>query len=512
MSNKSFIVQYIIKARDKFSASANKFSRSIKKIGKQLDATRKKFKKFTDATKKAGQKMTAVAAVVSFAILRFGGRFQDSMADLSAITGATGKDLDKLQSNIFRLAKASATSSAEVAEAFKLVASAKPELLKNLDALTATTEQVLLLKNAAGIELASAANIAAQGLNIFGAGADQASRFVNVLAAGAKLGGSEIAETGAAMLLAGPAARAAGLNFEQLNAAIQVTALGGIKAERAGTALNAIFGRLQREGKKLTGVELDFQKLGLEGTFRVVKRALDAQTSSTARARFASKIFGEEHSKVGFAILNNIKLLGQLEKNVTGTNIAQEQAAIRLATFNAKARKTGAIIKEVLIKVFLKLAPVLIKIIEGIGDFVTWLTKLSPATKTIILGFSAFLAVMGPVLLGLSVLSATLPFLIAGFGLLKIAVMAAFGPIGLAIAGVVAGVTLIVANWEKITKFFGFGKTKIEASEKRISEINARSRVDVGVRVGLDKGLKQTSEPIVVGLGARRADIGMATP
>ena len=368
MSNK---VSYLFIAQDKFSRIADKVERKTRKVrggfGKLSLAAKKSavsFKKSAATFVKGfGAMFTAAAAFFGIrGFLTVGARFQDSMADLSAITGAAGEDLQNLQNTIFSLAKASSTSADEVAEAFKLVASAKPELLENLDALASTTEQVLLLKNAAGIELADAANIAAQGLNIFGVGADQAARFVNVLAAGAKLGSSEIRDTGAAMLLAGPIARAAGLSFEQLNSAIQATAKGGIKGAQAGTALSAIFGRMQRAG-------IDFQKLGLQGSFELIKKKMDSLTGATDRALFAADIFGEEHSKVGFSLLNNVRLLGQYEKSLAGTNIAQEQANIRLATFSAKARRMGVIFKESVIKAFIKLAPVLTKLTEDVAVF-----------------------------------------------------------------------------------------------------------------------------------------------
>ena len=368
---RSFNVLYRFLAKDSFSGISKKIKSGNKKLSgsfKKLDKDVKKSGRTFKGTSKSfisGFKGMAAAALGFFGIKEFftvGAQFQDALADLSAITGATGDDLDKLKTKILSMAKASVTSQADVAEAIKLVASAKPELLDNIDALTATTDAVLLLKNAAGIELADAANITAQGLNIFGAEAARASEFVNVLAAGAKLGSSEIADTGAALLIAGPGARAAGLSFVQLNAAIQTVAKGGIKGTQAGTALNAIFGRMRRLG-------IDFKKVGLEGAFDRIRTALDATTSSTARAQLEAKIFGEEHAKVGLAILNNTSLLTQYEGSLKGTNIAQEQADIRLATFNTKMRKLGIIIKDVVIKTFLRLEPVISKQVTAFTGF-----------------------------------------------------------------------------------------------------------------------------------------------
>lgn len=289
------------------------------------------------------------------------------MAELSAITGAVGKDFDKLNAQSLALAKSSVTAQSEVARGIKLVASAKPELLDNLPLLVKTTEQILLLKNASGLELAEAATVGAQSLNIFGKGAEFAGKFVNILAAGSKFGSSEIQDTGQAVLLSGGAARNAGLGFLELNAAIQVAALGGFKGSQAGTALNAILGRLQRKG-------IDFKKLGLEKSFTLVKDALDGQTDSTKRALLASEIFGEEHAKVGFALINNVSQFGNFERKLKGTNVAQEQAAIRLNTFNTRIKQLGISIKDKLIAAFTRLEPTFSGLITKATEFIDAIT------------------------------------------------------------------------------------------------------------------------------------------
>ncbi len=352
------------KITDKINRSNTKLKNGFTKLGSTVKNTGKQFsasmKNMTSGLK--GLVVAALAFVGVRRVLEKGSTFQDSLADLSAITGAAGKDLDKLSKSAFNMSKTFATGGNEILSGFKLVASAKPELLENLEALRATTKQVLILKNAAGIELADAANITAQALNIFGKGADSAGKFVNILAAGAKLGSSEVTDTGEAMLIAGPAARAAGLDFGSLNAAIQAVAKGGIKGSRAGTAINAILGRMRREGT-------DFKKVGLEKAFKDIGDRLSSIKDPTKRAKAEAKAFGEEHSKVGLALITNFRLLGKYEKSLRGTNIAQEQANIRLSTFSAKSRKFGAVIDSVLIKVFLKLEPLLARMVDNMANF-----------------------------------------------------------------------------------------------------------------------------------------------
>jgi len=60
--------------------------------------------------------------------------FEQGVEDLSAITGAAGKDLNFLKSSAIDLGKTVAGGAIAVVEAYKLIASAKPELLENVQA------------------------------------------------------------------------------------------------------------------------------------------------------------------------------------------------------------------------------------------------------------------------------------------------------------------------------------------------------------------------------------------
>jgi len=370
----AFNVTYNIIAQDKFSKvgrkvdvankkMASRFAKTSRKMGRDSDRLNKKFKNMSAAaggfaSSLKGLASVAIAGMAIKKVVEVGATFQDSMADLEAITGASGKQLKFLQTEALRLSKVSIKSASEIATAFKLVASAKPELLEDTKALAKVTEQVLLLSNASGLELEASANVAAQSLNIFGKNANFAAKYVNILAAGSKFGASEIRDTGEAILLAGPAARAAGLSFNQLNAAIQTVALGGIKGSQAGTALNAMLGRLQRAG-------IDFNKLGLEGSFMKIKTALENMDTPQKKAQLAAKIFGEEHAKVGFSILNNINMLTHFEKKLKGTTVAQDQANIRLNTFNKKSSRLGSVIGAKAIESFNKIEPAASKTVDA---------------------------------------------------------------------------------------------------------------------------------------------------
>ena len=484
MANKSFVIQYVIKARDSFSAAAKTSAASSKKIAASIDVARKSMRKMQRQAKKTSSStissLKGMAAAYlglqgAMSFLSIGGGFQDAVANLSAITGSTGADLDKLNKKILEMAIASSTAQVEVANAITLVASSKPDLLSNIDALTKTTEQVLLLKNA-GVDLNTAATAVAEGLNIFGEGAEFAARNVNILAAGSKLGSSLIGETADAVMIAGPGAKAAGLSFLQLNAAIQTVAKGGIKGSQAGTALGAIFGRLRRQG-------IDFQKIGLQASFELVKKKLDGVTDSTARALMEAKIFGEEHAKVGLGLLNNSSFLGMYEKSLDGTNVAQEQANVRLATFNAKMRLVSILIKDSLIKTFLKLEPQLKKLAEEFANFISGISAEDIDT---------FAEAIGVLVSAMKLLAF---FAKEALGLLK--------GVGLLTKAIFTG------DFSNLQNAFRIGSPDLPSMSSGPSELSKQSMsVDVGVNVGMSKGLEETDRTVTYGGRSGRVPIG----
>ena len=519
--SRSFDVLYRFLAKDSFTNISKKIrgenkhlNASFKGLDKQVNKFRKSSSKMGDGVMQDVKRMAL--AYLSFqsikAAIAIGAEFQASMADLSAITGATGKDLDTLQGKILSMAKASVSSQADVATAIKLVASAKPELLSNLDALAATTEQVLLLKNAAGIELADAANITAQSLNIFGKGAKDAAEFVNILAAGAKLGASEIADTGEAVLIAGPGARAAGLSFAQLNAAIQTVAQGGIKGTQAGTALNAIFGRMRRLG-------IDFQKIGLEKSFDLVRKALDGTKNSTARAQLEAKIFGEEHAKVGLAILANSTLLGQYETSLVGTTVAQDQADIRLGTLASKWAGLGILLKDVLIRVFLQMEPILSKLVLGLTGF---MDSIDPA-KVSAFAESFGLLLSGIITVGSAISTVLMPVVNVLLGAFQM-FMAILKGIGTLIGEVIgafatmdfSGISNLMDSFSVGGKFLGvFGGAETAAPSVAVPPVSvgaptgagSSSTTDINMNIKAPQGVVQSVQSRTT--GSRNANVGI---
>ena len=297
----------------------------------------------------------ALVAAFGASAIRKQTEFAAKVSELAAITGASGDDLKFLSDASKELGRTTTLSASQAAEAFKLVASAKPDLLDNAEALKAVTQESVLLAEAAGIELPQAATTVGSALNQFGADAAEAGRFVNVLAAGAKFGSSEIADTALALKNAGVAASSAGISFEQTNAAIQTLAAVGVKGAEAGTALRSIFIKLQTQAND----QFNPAVVGLG-------EALDNLGEANLSATELTKLFGQEQFAVASALIENRDNFDGLTEAVTGTNTAVEQANVRNDNLAGDLKKLQSAFEGLQILIGERFEPLLRTIVQSI--------------------------------------------------------------------------------------------------------------------------------------------------
>ena len=97
-----------------------------------------------------------------------------------------------------------------------------------------------------------------------------------------------------------------------------------------------------------------------------------------------------------------------------------------------------------------QIMPAVKRFADFIKNLIDRFNELSPATKTLIASITGIAIALGPTLVALGGLLKLLPLIGAGFTALT-------GPVGIAIAGIVAGAVLIVKNWDSISKYFTSG-------------------------------------------------------
>lgn len=292
---------------------------------------------------------------------------EEAKADVQALTGLDEESIAWLEQQAKRLSTSMdengiriRQSATEILDAYKLVGSAKPELLQDKEALNDVTKQTLILAQASGMTLKDAVDAVTLSLNQFGEGADQAARYANVMAAGSKYGSAAVESVTKALRNSGVAAASANASIEQTVGMIETLAEKGIKDEVAGTGLKKFFLTLQ------TGADETNPKIvGLE-------TALDNLAAKQLNAAKIKEMFGEEGYNVASVLINETEKVKYYTQAVTGTGVAIEQAGIKSQTAAAKLDQAKNKMQEMGIALMEKLNPGLVSAANGI---VNWTQK-----------------------------------------------------------------------------------------------------------------------------------------
>lgn len=368
---------------------------------------------------------------------------ESSQAELKALTGLDDSSIqwlteqaEKLSTTMDESGLRIRQSSDEILQAYMLIGSKKPELLKDKEAMNAVTIEAMRLAAAAKIDLKDAVTATTVSLNMYGESADQAARYVNVLAAGSKEGAADVSAQAAAIKNAGVAASGAGVSIEQLQGTIQMLAEKGLEAEPAGTALRKFFLVLQtgpdETNPKVVGLQTALENLN--------KKSLSAAQIQT--------MFGEEAYSAATILIDNADKVRQYTEAVTDTSIAMEQAAINSDTNEAKMAQYRNSIKEAGIELMERLNPSLslltgwtTKIIVALPKLIDWCIKY----KSVLIASGSALAAYNIAVNAATIYTKAYNFIV------KVATVSTNGfnkvlklnPAGLVLAGLTALVTYI---------------------------------------------------------------------
>lgn len=132
------------------------------------------------------------------------------------------------------------------------------------------------------------------------------------------------------------------------------------------------------------------------------------------------------------------------------TTAAQGQAAREADGASGSMRALTTEVKNLSTELGQILIPVVTPVVAGIRDMVAGLRTLSPEMQKTIVVVGGIAAAIGPLLVGFGSVLKMLP-------LIKTAMIALSGPVGLVVAAVAGAALLIISNWDKIKEYFTSG-------------------------------------------------------
>lgn len=433
-------------------SQANTASKNIATtIGNNLQSAGKSM---TSAGSTLTKTVTTPVLGLGTAAVKVTSDFESAMSKVSAISGATGGDLDALNKKAQEMGAKTKFSATESAEAFTYMAMAgwkTEDMLNGIDG-------IMSLAAADGLDLATTSDIVTDALTAFGLSASDSGHFADVLAKASSNANTNVSMLGESFKYAAPVAGALGYSAEDTAIALGLMANAGIKGSQGGTALRGSLTRLikptdeaavlmEQYGLSMTNADGSMKSLG--EVMNMLRDKLGGLTEAE-QAQVAAQIFGQEAMSGMLAIINaSDSDYAKLTDAIYDADGAAQQMADTMLD-NLSGQLT--LLKSALEGLAIQFGEILMPYIK---QFVTWLQnltqklqELTPEQKEQIVKWAAIAAAIGPVLMVLGKLTSSVGSIITTFGKIPGAIAkakSAFTAVSAAIGGISAPVVAVVA-------------------------------------------------------------------
>ncbi len=307
----------------------------------QLEAAAAKMKEVGEALAGAGRTLstyvTAPIVGAGTVAVKASADFESSMSKVSAISGATGDDLQALKDKAREMGMSTKFSATESADAMSYMAMAGWKT----DQMISGLPGILNLAAASGEDLATTSDIVTDALTAFGLKAEDSGHFADILASASSNANTNVSMLGESFKYAAPTAGALGYSAEDVAIALGLMANQGIKSSQAGTALNAVFTRMAKPTKDS---ETAMNRLGIsladsEGNMYSFREIMDQMRDSFGQINMPVEEFNTKISQLDTDLADGTitqseydKQLEELTKQAYGAEGAEKaRAAAMLA-------------------------------------------------------------------------------------------------------------------------------------------------------------------------------------
>lgn len=424
--------------------------------------------------------MRAVDGIKNLAgnVIELGQNFTSTMSEVSAISGATGEDFEKLEACAREYGATTVFSASNAAEALKYMSLAGWDA----DQSTSALGGVLNLAAASGMELGAASDMVTDYLSAFAMEAGDAAYFADLLSYAQSHSNTTAEALGEAYKNCAANLNAAGQDVETVTSLLEGMANQGYKGSEAGTAMAAIMRDItngMKDGAIKIG-ETSVAVMDAQGNFRDLTDILTEVEAATngmgdaERAVALSSTFTADSTKGLNLILNEgmDKIAGYEEELRGATGSAEEMANIMNDNLSGDVAAMNSAFEELGLKIYdaleSKLRAGVQFITNGVIPAIEWLGGHIPEVTIAVSGLGAVIAAMnwGTISSKITMVKGALVKLAAALGgvsLPAIAIIAVITAVALAFTNLWKNNeefrNKITAIWEGIkAKFDEFGQ------------------------------------------------------
>lgn len=241
------------------NAARNSFSTGFQDASKVMNTFSSGAKKVLKVVATTATAAATAVTGIAAASISVGKSFEAQMSTVQSICGATGSDMEALNSKAKELGEATSFSATEAGQAMEYMAMAGWKTEDMLNGIGG----ILNLAAASGEELGTVSDIVTDAMTAFGMSADEAARFSDVLATASSNSNTNVSLMGETFKYVAPVAGSLGYSIEDTAVAIGLMANSGIKASSAGTSLRKLLTNLAKPTKT---VQAAMDRLGISLT------------------------------------------------------------------------------------------------------------------------------------------------------------------------------------------------------------------------------------------------------
>lgn len=337
-------------------------------------------------------------------VIELGQNFTSTMSEVSAISGATGEDFEKLEACAREYGATTVFSASNAAEALKYMSLAGWDA----DQSTSALGGVLNLAAASGMELGAASDMVTDYLSAFAMEAGDAAYFADLLSYAQSHSNTTAEALGEAYKNCAANLNAAGQDVETVTSLLEGMANQGYKGSEAGTAMAAIMRDItngMKDGAIKIG-ETSVAVMDAQGNFRDLTDILTEVEAATngmgdaERAVALSSTFTADSTKGLNLILNEgmDNIAGYEEELRGASGSAEEMANIMNDNLSGDVAAMNSAFEELGLKIYdaleSKLRAGVQFITNGVIPAIEWLGGHIPEVTIAVSGLGAVIATM----------------------------------------------------------------------------------------------------------------------
>lgn len=337
-------------------------------------------------------------------VIELGQNFTSTMSEVSAISGATGEDFEKLEACAREYGATTVFSASNAAEGLKYMSLAGWDA----DQSTSALGGVLNLAAASGMELGAASDMVTDYLSAFAMEAGDAAYFADLLSYAQSHSNTTAEALGEAYKNCAANLNAAGQDVETVTSLLEGMANQGYKGSEAGTAMAAIMRDItngMKDGAIKIG-ETSVAVMDAQGNFRDLTDILTEVEAATngmgdaERAVALSSTFTADSTKGLNLILNEgmDNIAGYEEELRGASGSAEEMANIMNDNLSGDVAAMNSAFEELGLKIYdaleSKLRAGVQFITNGVIPAIEWLGGHIPEVTIAVSGLGAVVAAM----------------------------------------------------------------------------------------------------------------------